>query len=135
MKKHTILIITACLFCLAVLPVAGWCDVWGWKKSTSPDDVLDFINSRGAYRQAVTDFEITAGDKGNYTEFIVFYKTAGRLQAEQPAAWGWKKALNLEDAHGFLNGREPYRQKINSAKMAAAHKNTHTEYYIFYRRH
>ncbi len=46
---------------------------WGWKKSTEPDDVKDFLSGDGAYNKPVVSAEIAAIKKQAFTEFYVFY--------------------------------------------------------------
>jgi hypothetical protein len=49
--------------------------VWGWKKATDPNDVMNFLNGKAPYNQKIKEAEITAVDKGTYTEYIVFYRS------------------------------------------------------------
>ncbi len=47
---------------------------WGWKLSTDPDDVMNFLNGKGAYKRPVKDFRVGGTWRGTYTEFYIFYK-------------------------------------------------------------
>ena len=47
---------------------------WGWKKATDPDDVMNFLNGKGAYSTPVKKAQICAVWKGSHIEFYVFYK-------------------------------------------------------------
>lgn len=135
-KKPIILITAICFLYLAAIPATGWSSGWGWKKATDPDDVLNFINGQSGYKQPVKTFEVAAAAKEHYTEFIVFYQfyDVGEIQKKHLAAWGWKKALNLEDALAFLNGRGKYLQTVGSVKIVSVQEDTGTEYFVFYRR-
>lgn len=105
---------------------------WGWKRSETPNDVLNFINGTGAYQYPVKEAIISAVWKDNHMDFYVFYI---RGTSEQPKGkWGWKKATSVEDAVNFLNGAGSYSAPIKEAKIAALQKKTQVEFYIFYQR-
>jgi hypothetical protein len=47
---------------------------WGWKLSTDPDDVMNFLNGKGAYKDPVKDARVTVMWRDTYEEFYIFYK-------------------------------------------------------------
>lgn len=48
--------------------------------------------------------------------------------------WGWKLATSIDDAFNFLNGIAPYQSPVSTARICAMWKETHPEFYIFYKR-
>ena len=99
---------------------------WGWKKSTTPDDVMNFLNGKPPYQGAKNVAKITAANKGSFIEFIVFYQSGGT------SGWGWKKSTTPDDAMNFLNGKPPYKP-LKVAEVASVNTATGTQFYIFYK--
>jgi hypothetical protein len=106
---------------------------WGWKKCTDPNDVMNFLNAKAPYKQKITRAEITAVQKGSYTEFIVFYKSSGT--ATSVGKFGWKRSPNPGDVKNFLSGAGAYNRPVAKAKVVAVQKGNSTEYFIFYTKH
>lgn len=105
---------------------------WGWKRATTPDDVMNFLNTTEPYTQIIKRAEITAIDKGSYVDFIVFYQTGD--SSDPHGGWGWKKSTEPDDVKDFLSGDGAYNQPVVSVEIAAIHKQTFTEFYVFYTR-
>ncbi|WDP87083.1 MAG: hypothetical protein HUN05_19730 [Desulfobacter sp.] len=105
---------------------------WGWKKTTDPDDVMNFLNSKAPYHQTITEAEITAVNHGGYLEFLVFYCSTNTGKAT--GGWGWKKATDPNDIKNFLGGIGAYKHPVKEAKVVAVKKKTYTEFYVFYKR-
>lgn len=103
---------------------------WGWKKSTDPNDVLNFLNGKAAYTTPVADARVSAVWKGSYAEFYVFYVPG---KPGQPSGnWGWKESPDPADAMNFLNGQGGYTLPIKNAEIAAVQTPSSTQFYIFY---
>jgi hypothetical protein len=100
---------------------------WSWKKATTPEDVMNFLNGTPPYKGAHDVVKVTATNKGSHIEFIVFYQTGGT------AGWGWKRAPTADDAMNFLSGKPPYKP-LKAAEVASANSAAGTtEFYIFYK--
>jgi hypothetical protein len=100
---------------------------WAWKMSTTPDDVMNFLNGKPPYSGGAKDVvKVTAASKGSYLEFIVFYQSGGT------DGWGWKKATTSNDAMNFLNGTPPYKP-LRAAEVASVSTPSGTRFYIFYK--
>ncbi|MFX1295273.1 MAG: C25 family cysteine peptidase [Promethearchaeota archaeon] len=104
---------------------------WGWKKSTDPDDVINFLNSSEAYQNPVKDAKVCAILKNNYIEFYIFYQ---RGTPSQPNKYGWKKSTDPNDVINFLNGSGAYQNPVKDAKICAVWKGNYAEFYVFYQR-
>ena len=105
---------------------------WGWKRATSPDDVMNFLNTTPPYTQIIKRAEITAVDKDSYVDFIVFYQQGD--SSDPHGGWGWKKSTEPDDVKDFLSGDGAYNQPVVSVEVAAINKQTFTEFYVFYTR-
>jgi hypothetical protein len=105
---------------------------WGWKRATSPDDVMNFLNTTAPYTQIIKRADITAVDKGSYIDFIVFYQPGD--SSDPHGGWGWKKSTEPNDVKDFLSGDGAYNQPVVSAEIAAIDKQAYTEFYVFYTR-
>ena len=128
MKKNLslVLVLTA-IFTFAVSMNAY---AIGWKKATTPDDVLNFLNGTGSYQGSVTSPKICAVNKGNYIEFYVFYKG----KSKRPGRWGWKKSTTADDVKNFIDGTGAYSVGVKKAEICAVNKGRFIEYYIFYQK-
>jgi hypothetical protein len=105
---------------------------WGWKRSTTPDDMMNFLNGTGAYKYPVKKALLCAVAKPGYIDFIAFYQPG---DASTPkAAWGWKRAPTLDDALDFLNGAKSYTTPVKDALIVTTGKDNQVEHYIFYQR-
>lgn len=105
---------------------------WGWKRATTPDDMMNFLNGAGAYKYPVKKALLCAVVKPGYVDFIAFYQSGDASTAK--AAWGWKRATTLDDALNFLNGAKSYTIPVKEALIVTTGKNNHVEHYIFYQR-
>jgi hypothetical protein len=104
---------------------------WGWKKSTDPDDVINFLNAQGGYINPVSDSRVCLIWKGACPEFYVFYNSSKQKLASK---WGWKKSIDPDDVLKFLNGSSVYAHPVTTARIAATKKSTYSEYYVFYQK-
>lgn len=120
------------LFALAACTPQPQETSWGWKRSTEPDDVMNFLNGTAPYTQPIIRAEITAVNKGSYIDFIVFY-LAGE-NGDAAGGWGWKKATDPDDVMNFLSGTGAYDRPVASAEVVAVSMPTYTEFYVFYTR-
>ena len=131
MYKSIFATVLGLIICLFVSPAYAQGSDWGWKKATDPDDVMNFLSTKPPYKQKILEAEITAVNKGSYTEYIVFYRV------DKPAAptkgWGWKKAMTPDDVMNFLNSKPPYTNNITEAEITAVNKGTYLEFIVFYR--
>src|SRR5215472_8207602 len=94
------LLAAASIYSSALLESCDGSGKWGWKKSTDPDDVMNFLNGKSPYVAPVAEARVSAVWKGSYAEFYVFYVPGKR---GQPAGgWGWKKSTDPADAMNFL---------------------------------
>lgn len=103
---------------------------WGWKRATSTDDLMNFLNGTGAYSAPVTDFRLNAISGVGGVEFFVYYRRDGA--AEAPATWGWKLATDVDDALAFLNGTEPYGAAVRDAQIGVVGGGSGPYFYIVY---
>ena len=104
---------------------------WGWKLSTDPDDVMNFLNGKGAYKHPVKDFRVGGTWRGTYTEFYIFYKSYRSLRPT--SGWGWKKSTDPDDVMNFLNGKGAYKDPVKDARVTVMWRDTYEEFYIFYK--
>lgn len=95
---------------------------WGWKFSTTPQDVYNFINGFSPYYKSHALGDIVATAKG----FIVFYRT----DVDGTSDWGWKLAGDYDDAYNFLNRKSPYQGYPKEEIRLAMWKN---KIFIFYK--
>jgi hypothetical protein len=117
-------------FILLAVPFKAQSADWGWKKTTDPTDVMNFLNAKAPYTQKIVDAEITLTDNGTFLEFIVFYHTGNVLVPT--GGWAWKKATDPDDVKNFLSGQGAYQAPVKKARVCAAWRKTYTEYYVFY---
>lgn len=103
---------------------------WGWKRATSTDDLMNFLNGTGAYPAPVTDFRLNAISSAGGVEFFVYYRRGGA--AEEPAPWGWKLATDVDDALAFLNGTDPYQAPVRDAQIGVVGGGSGPHFYIVY---
>lgn len=103
---------------------------WGWKRATTTDDMLNFLNSTAPYNQKIKRSEVTAVNKESYDDYIAFYQSGESGDALK--SWGWKRATEVEDAWNFLNTTPPYTQVITNAEITAVNKGAYTDFIIFY---
>lgn len=96
---------------------------WGWKQTTSPDDLHSFINGVESY---ATPREGMIGGLSE-NEILMFYRSDLTGQGD----WRWKLSTTTDDAYEFLNGLGAYDEPVDDAKIFAA-ANGH--FFIFYRR-
>lgn len=107
---------------------------WGWKKSTTPDDVRNFLSgSGGVYKRPVGEAQIAAFHKDNHDEFYVFYQ---RAPEDQPVygKWKWKLTEDPLDVTRFLNGEGIYRHPVTTARVALIDRDAGDAFYIFYQK-
>ncbi len=103
---------------------------WGWKRATSTDDLIDFVNGAGAYAVPVAEFRLSAARREGGVDFFVFYRRP--TTGETPAPWGWKLATGVDDAHQFLNGTGAYQRPVHDAQIAAVLVGGAPHFYIVY---
>jgi hypothetical protein len=104
---------------------------WGWKLAKDAEDVGNFLNGMGPYKQPVIDARICGFSKGSKTEFHIFYQYG---KGVIPSAWSWKLAKNSKDAKEFLNGDGAYRLPVKRAEIVATGTGKSIRYYIFYQK-
>jgi hypothetical protein len=102
---------------------------WGWKLATDTDDVWNFLNGKGSYKQAVADARICGFGQGSHTEFYIFYRSG---KTGVPNSWGWKLATDITDAKHFLNGDGTYDRPVVRAEIVTVKTGGGIQYYILY---
>ncbi|MGA1865031.1 MAG: hypothetical protein ACMUHX_08215 [bacterium] len=104
---------------------------FAWKLSTTPTDVINFLNGNGAYGRPVLDAKICVY-WDEYPKFYIFYQYG---DAEQSSGnWGWKLSTTATDVINFLNGKGSYEHPVTTARIAAMENNDNLEFYVFYKR-
>lgn len=103
---------------------------WGWKKSTTTDDVKDFLNGKGNYLYPVSTARIAAMKKNGAPEFHIFFKRAA-IQGEIPNWSEGKESSSPNDVRNFLNGSTPYRQRVKGSDICAVLIGDQTTYHVF----
>ncbi|MEA2600088.1 MAG: hypothetical protein QOF89_1080 [Acidobacteriota bacterium] len=53
---------------------AGGTKGWGWKRATTTDDALNFLNAKPPYKPLKTAAVASANSAAGTTEFYIFYK-------------------------------------------------------------
>jgi hypothetical protein len=74
MKKKFVLLIAFTVVSIGFISGCIQVQNWGWKKSTDPDDVMDFLNGDGPYSDPVDDAIICSIWKDTYPEYYIFYR-------------------------------------------------------------
>jgi hypothetical protein len=126
------LVVTSAWVCLVLagMTTRAAAASWGWKKATTPDDVVKFLNGQSPFNQPpVVEARITAARQGNQIDFLVFYQPGKPGKA---GAWAWKKSTTPDDAMDFLNGKAPYQHPVANAEIAAVKTGTTVDFFIFY---
>lgn len=103
---------------------------WGWKKSPTPDDALNFLNGKAPYLHSVANAEIAAFQTRASLEFFIFYAAAS---SNAPGRWGWKKSSDPDDVLNFLNGTGAYQHAVSTARVVGA-GTVSPVFYVFYQR-
>jgi hypothetical protein len=103
---------------------------WGWKRSQTPTDMMNFLNGTDAYNYPTKKARVCAVRKPGYKDFIAFYQFA---ESKQPKGnWGWKLATDVDDAHNFINGLGAYQYPVRDAQIGLMWESSYPAYYIFY---
>jgi hypothetical protein len=128
MKKSLTVILVLVLATLLAVAIStnAQAQNWGWKNAPTIDDVMNFLNGTGAYKDAVVEAKICAVSKGASVGFYVFYQ--GRTKP--PGNWAWKKATTPDDVMNFINGTGAYKSPVKEAEICVVG----LEYYVFYKK-
>lgn len=105
---------------------------WGWKLTTNVDDALAFLNGTDPYRAPVREAQIGVVGGGSGPHFYIVYQSG--LDDDAAGAWGLKRASDESDVTRFLNGSDPYRYPVTTARIAEFSTGAHDEFFVFYKR-
>lgn len=105
---------------------------WSWKFASNIDDVYNFVNSSGSYEGLEKPLVFSfAADADN--AITVLYRKPGQGEVDNDYKWGWKKALDIDDAYNFVNGfGEEYGDPVEDFVVYGVQGNP-PPFYIFYR--
>jgi len=106
---------------------------WGWKLATDVDDALAFLNGSGSYTLPVHNAQIGVVNNGSGIAYFYIVYQRG-TDSDASGAWGWKRAPDALDVMRFLNGSEPYKHPVTTARIGLFNNGVVDEFFIFYQR-
>ncbi len=110
--------------------VAG--ENWGWKRSQNPEDVVNFLNGKGAYQYPVKAAKICAVWRDYYEDYYVFYQRDE--STTEKGNWHGERKQSPDEAVQFLNETEGSDGFINELMLCTIQKKEMVEYMLFYRK-
>jgi len=108
---------------------------WAWKAVSHADDVVSFLRGDAPGRGEVVKAEVAGAWTGRQHRFYIFHRTAFARQNHSTVLgdWAWKHTADGADALRFLNGADPYRGPVGTARIATTHRDERDEYFVFHR--